>query len=250
MISFTSRGCLWRPRPPPPAAWDWVLSPALWILAVPREAARLGSWPHFLQLGPCPAPWPRPLGTGRERPLGPDPLTQGPPGSSSAKAKRALSSCRVSGPLPPPWGRPPGAHQPFGSCSSSRPPLRPGHLLREASTVPSKAAPTSSPSNTAFLSFFIACVTVWRCFGPQRGACGESEFPDQGSNPRPLQWTCRTSATGPPGKSLQFSGSFFSPVGLLPSPSRQGPHRSHPLRVPSMALAHSRCPGMFSSGKE
>ena len=28
-----------------------------------------------------------------------------------------------------------------------------------------------------------------------------SEFPDQGSNPPPLQWKCRVLTTGPPGKS-------------------------------------------------
>ena len=30
------------------------------------------------------------------------------------------------------------------------------------------------------------------------------KFPDQGSNPCPLQWKCRVLTTGPPGKSQQY----------------------------------------------
>lgn len=52
---------IWRYEPwllwaqaPPPAAWDWVLSPALPGYWQSPELPP-GSWPHFLQLGPCPA---------------------------------------------------------------------------------------------------------------------------------------------------------------------------------------------------
>ena len=38
-----------------------------------------------------------------------------------------------------------------------------------------------------------------------------SQFPDQGSNPRPLQWNCRVLTTGPPGKSLH---SYFLMLGF------------------------------------
>lgn len=97
LICFTSRGCLWRPRPPAPATRDWVSSPALAILAVPGESAAPGAWPHFLQPGPCPAPWPQPLGTGQEGPPRPDALTEGPPCSSSVNAEPARPQGKEEG---------------------------------------------------------------------------------------------------------------------------------------------------------
>ena len=36
-----------------------------------------------------------------------------------------------------------------------------------------------------------------------------SWFPDQGSNPHPVQWKCGVLTTGPRGKSLEFSYLFF-----------------------------------------
>lgn len=56
-----SRGCLWRPRPPPPATRDWVSSPALGILAVLGESAGQGLGPISsslaLALPPGLSPW-------------------------------------------------------------------------------------------------------------------------------------------------------------------------------------------------
>ena len=64
----------------------------------------------------------------------------------------------------------------------------------------------------------------------------ESQFPDQGSNPHPLQWKCEVLTTGPPGKSKRrWASSIFDIQGVLettltPSPAQQGPTilQTHP----------------------
>ena len=50
-----------------------------------------------------------------------------------------------------------------------------------------------------------------------------SQFPDQGSNPCPLQWNCRVLTTGPPGNSLPVRclNDLFSSSGFFPSSTCQ-----------------------------
>ena len=54
---------------------------------------------------------------------------------------------------------------------------------------------------------FLFCFVLFFSFGMQDlffiVAC-RIQFPDQGSNPGPLNWECRVLATGPPGKSLSY----------------------------------------------
>ena len=56
-----------------------------------------------------------------------------------------------------------------------------------------------------FLLYFIFKTFIiyfyYYYFWPQCTACGILVLPDQGCNPSPLQWKCRVSTTGPPGKS-------------------------------------------------
>ena len=68
-----------------------------------------------------------------------------------------------------------------------------------------------------------------------------SQFPDQGSNPRPLQWNCRVLTTGLPGKSLH---SYFLMLGF------QGTRGTYPetgITPPPLQTCHN--PLDLSSGQ-
>ena len=65
-------------------------------------------------------------------------------------------------------------------------------------------APSSFVSLPPFLEIYLSlCFFVCLFFGCAMRYAG-SQFPVQGSNPRPLQWKHRVLTTGPPGKSLFF----------------------------------------------
>lgn len=101
-------------------------------ISSPRRVCRPGSWPHFLQPGPCPASWPPPLGTGLGGPLRPNPLVEEPPCRLSANAEQAGPTSR-----PSPWPCwPSDAHTP-SSCHAAAP----RHLLRGLPDHPGRSSP-------------------------------------------------------------------------------------------------------------
>lgn len=110
-------------------------------ISSPGRVCWPGSWPHFLQPGPCPAPWPQPLGTGQRVP----PRARCPHRGASLHllCKRGAS-----------LGPPQGLCSRYASCLEPAPQLcqcytvAPSQvalcrLLKQASlTFPAKAAPT------------------------------------------------------------------------------------------------------------
>lgn len=158
LICFTSPGCLWRRRPPPPATRGWVSSPALGNISSPPRGCWPGAGPHFLQPGPCPAPWPQPLGTGHEGPPSP---ARPPHGGASLQflcksraspaPRRACALAVPAAPSPPPSSVP--AHCPSSRSLPSPPPTGLPDLPGSSSSHPRHPlAPQFNSSSLVLLS--------------------------------------------------------------------------------------------------